>query len=394
MIYLSQFLNKPLYRKRRYLGDVVDFIISPDKKSPNITKVLLNKFGKKRLILFNLITFDPKLDTFLLKSKRVLSVEADKKDLYLKEDILDKQVIDTYGKRVVRVNDIVLTQDYKAYGIDIGFAGVLRRLGFKRFLGLKTVILPWLLIETFDYQTGDLKIKLSGAGLNTLHAAEIADILESVGTKERMGVVQSLNPYKAALALEESDKNTQISVIEEASPKELREIIRNLETSEMSEVFYFLNIEKQLEIKRLLGKKKSKELRRVSSFSKNVAGGLMNPVFEQIADTFTLAQTLKVLTKRVINPEAIFIVDSKKRYRGTIYLKDLIHKDPSVILKKVISDKHHVTEKASFKEVLHIFSENRLRVLPVLNSLQRVVGIVSIEDVFDRLEEVKQIHET
>ena len=158
-----------------------------------LIRLLIKKSGKKYALSFKDVTFTDDL-FYLIKileetpiSPSLLPYDAD--DFYLAEDLMDKQVIDVTGKRLVRVNDVLLRENgkYTISGIDIGFAGITRRLGLSSFLKLKTITIPWNLIEAFDYETGAVRVKLSQQNINTLHPTEIAHILEDAGTKERLG---------------------------------------------------------------------------------------------------------------------------------------------------------------------------------------------------------------
>src|SRR5256885_14824007 len=176
MLYLSQILKKELKHYGHSFGKVIDLAVSEDKQ-PIITKVLVKQNKNKFAIRAD--AFEVKNDQLVLKTTNVHKIPYDEHDFYLAEDLLDKQVIDINGRRLVRVNDILIKQngELKIEGIDIGMTGILRRLGLN-LQSMRTITLPWSLIEAFDYQTGTIKLKLTQSKLNTFHPAEIAEILE------------------------------------------------------------------------------------------------------------------------------------------------------------------------------------------------------------------------
>ena len=191
MVYLSQLLNKKVYYDRKLFGEMVDFAVLESTPNPSVSKVVIKKDGTKLTISPSFLSF--KRNVAILTDAKAPLLPFDERDFYLNEDLLDKQVIDVDDKKLVRVNDIVLesTEDLKVVGIDIGSAGILRRLGLSRILPLKPKILPWQMIEAFDYQTGNVKINLTQNRLDAMHPSELADILEELGSKERRGVVES-----------------------------------------------------------------------------------------------------------------------------------------------------------------------------------------------------------
>src|SRR5258708_12782373 len=174
MLYLSQILNKQLYFKDKSYGKVIDFTVNDNESMPAISKIVIKHEGKKSVIDADLVAFSD--GKWILKSDNIPYLPYDHKDFYIAEDLLDKQVIDINGKRLVRVNDIVLKQNdtLRVEAIDIGFSGLLRRLGIEGMVvGLKSITLPCSFIEPFHYHTANLKIKLAQSSLNTLHPAEI-----------------------------------------------------------------------------------------------------------------------------------------------------------------------------------------------------------------------------
>src|ERR1035437_2558017 len=209
MVYLSQLLNRKVYYGKETYGKITDLAVFENYQNPSISKIVITKNGKKITVSPSVI--DLNRNRIILKSEKTPFLPYDEKDFYLNEDLLDKQVIDIDDKRLVRVNDVMLddSAELKVVGIDIGIGGILRRLNLEKVIKTKPKILPWQMIEAFDYQTGNVKISLSQSRLGAMHPSEIADILEELGSKERRSVVESLEAKKAAAAIEETDNRTQ-----------------------------------------------------------------------------------------------------------------------------------------------------------------------------------------
>ncbi|MCL4415473.1 MAG: hypothetical protein M1365_02040, partial [Actinobacteria bacterium] len=226
---------------------------------------------------------------FILNTQDVF-LPYDEKDFYLNEDLLDKQVIDIDGKRLVRVNDVLLENNggINVIGIDIGTGGIIRRLGLGQFIHLKSKTLPWGLIEAFDYNTGAIRISLTQNRLNKFHSSEIADIIEQAGIKERLGIVGVLDVKKAARAIEELNNETQVSILQQISTNLFKNIIGKMLLSEIADVFYRLNPLRVTQILNELGQEKTTKIEKLSKFSNNVAGGIMDTLYYQINSDLTI----------------------------------------------------------------------------------------------------------
>lgn len=387
MMYLSQLLNKPIYKEGKTFGKIVDMAIVENRPNPPVSKFEI-KQGKKKL------TVSPQAvvlegNRFVLKTHQTPMLPFDNKDFYLVEDLLDKQVIDVDGKRLVRVNDVLLEiendHELKVVGIDVGTAGILRRLGFNTKLPSK--VLPWGLIEAFDYGTGNIRIKLTQHSLSTLHPADIADILEEAGSKERVGIITALDAKKAARAIEESNEETQASILEELPSSPFKEVVNKMHSSEIADIFQFLNPLKRKEIGKIIGDEKIQKIKHVLAFQDDMAGGLMRLSFFAVNGEITVKEAIKLLSPHSAVPETVIVTNGNDKISGIVYTKDFIRTDPLAQLKDIIIDRKFVYPNASFDMIMKIFSQYNLRVLPVVDKEKKPIGIVVIDDILRIIEE-------
>lgn len=392
MLYLSQLLNKGIYYKGEYFGKIIDMAIFANRTLPPVSKIEILHDKKKITIPPQAIQISE--GKIILTTNEFPQLPYDHKDLYLSEDLLDKQVIDIDGRRLVRVNDVVLEdgQELKVAGIDIGFDGILRRLGLG-MIKVKPIILPWNVIEAFDYDTGTIKIKLKQNSLAKLHPADIADILEDAGTKERLGIVESLDAKQAARAIEEADEETQISILENLTPNALKEIINKMHISELADVFHDLNPIKSQEIQQVLDSDRLQKVKKFSTFSDTVAGGLMHETFLQKEGKVLVQELLTELEERSYIPEVV-LVTNNETFIGTLQVKDLIKADKSTQLEDIISDRKYIQTNTSFDNMLRIFTQYNLRVLPVVDSEKKPIGIVLVDELLKVIDEENQRDES
>ena len=385
-MYLSQLLNKPVYQNGKPFGKIIDLAIFENRPNPPVSKVEI-KHGKEKL------TVNPQALTVMdkhisLPTQHIPLLPYDHKDFYLVEDLLDKQVIDTDGRRLVRVNDVVLDNngEFKVVGIDIGFAGVLRRLGLGA-LAHQTTIIPWTVIEAFDYQTGDVRIKLKQTSLNTLHPADIADILEEAGSKERVGIVEALDAKQAARAIEEADEETQISILENLGAETIKNIVSKMHVAEIADVINDLNPLKAKEVQNALGAERAQKVRKLVTFSDDVAGGIMHLGFFQAEGSKTVKETIKEMESEANVPESIIVVGKDSKIIGTINSKELLIADKLSLLQDNLTDKKYVYPDSPFEDIIELFAQYNLRVIPVVDQDKKPTGIILIDDILKIVEE-------
>jgi len=389
MTFVSQLIKKPVFIDNTKYAKVIDFGLPSQLQSPEVSTVLLkNKSGKFAVPISET---KYKEGAFYL-NKNYTSIPYNPDDFYLGEDLLDKQVIDITGRRMVRVNDVVLKENggIKVTGIDVSFAGILRRLGFGSVNPLRTVTIPWSAVEAFDYETGDIRIKLGRNNLNMLHPAEIADILEEAGTKEREGIVEVLDADKAADAIEEANSETQEAILEQLPASQLKKILEKMQLSEIADVANDVPPQTLRKIFKLLSTDRAKRVEKLMLFPDDAAGGLMQPTFYKITGDKTIGETLGELSKIKAQPEAVIVIDEQDILLGQVHANELINASPSIAMKALVTEAFSVHENESFTGIFRKFAQYNLRILPVVDDDNKVIGVISIDAVMRRIEEEEE----
>ena len=388
MVYLSQLLNKKVYLGKKIYGEMVDFAVLESSPTPSVSKIVVKKRDSSK------VTISPsfisiKKNGAVITSEKAPFLPYDEKDFYLNEDLLDKQVIDTDDKRLVRVNDVVLEEspELKVVGIDIGMAGIIRRLGLEKVLKVSSKILPWQMIEAFDYQTGNIKISLSQNGLNSMHPSEIADILEELGTRERQGVFGTLEAKTAAKAIEESDYRTQEAILEELPTSVLKKVVEKMHVADVAGLFYKLNPLRIREILKLMGSERAGKVEKLLDFSNDSAGGMMRTGFISFDGNITVKEAYNSLYTYAPKPEAIIVTNGNGRLVGTVNVKDILDIDSLALLKDIVSERKFVFPDTNFNQVISVFGRYNLRVLPVIDKEKKPIGVVTAGIVLSKIEE-------
>ena len=372
---------------------MVDFAVLESSQNPSISKVVIKTQGKKLTVAPSAMTINK--NGAILTSDQVPFLPYDERDFYLNEDLLDKQVIDTDDKRLVRVNDLMLddTKELKVIGIDIGAAGILRRLGLGKFIKLEPKVLPWQMIEAFDYHTGNVKLSLTQSRVNQMHPSDIADILEELGSRERRAVVESLEAKKAAAAIEETDFRTQEAILEEVSPSVLKKIVTRMHVAEVADLFYKLNPLRIKEILKFMGSERASKVKKLIDFGDDKAGGLMRTSYIGFDGNITIKEAYNSIYQLKPKPETILVTNGNEKLVGVIYTKDILDSDSLAILKDLVVDRKFVYPQASFNQVVSLFGRYNLRVLPVVDKDKKPIGIITVGIVLSKMEEKIQTDE-
>lgn len=393
MVYLSQLLNKKVYLGGKAYGEMVDFAVLESSPTPTVSKIVVKTKNSKVTISPTFISI--KKNGALITSEKAPFLPYDEKDFYLNEDLLDKQVIDTDDRRLVRVNDVMLeeTPELKVIGIDIGMAGIIRRLGLEKVIKVNSKILPWQMIEAFDYQTGTIKISLSQNRLNGMHPSEIADILEELGTRERQGIFTTLEAKTAAKAIEESDWRTQEAILEELPTSVLKKVVGRMHVSEIAGMFYKLNPLRIREILKLMGSERAERVEKLLDFGNDSAGAMMRTSFISFDGNVTVKEAYNSLYKYTPKPEAIIVTNGNEKLVGTVYVKDILDIDSLAILKDIVSERKFIYPQTNFNQVISLFGRYNLRVLPVIDKEKKPIGVVTAGIVLSKIEERTKVSE-
>ena len=372
---------------------MIDFAVLESSPNPSISKVVIKKNGKKLTISPSNITI--KSFGAILNSTTGPFLPYDEGDFYLNEDLLDKQVIDVDDRRLVRVNDIVLdAQDQlKVVGIDIGVAGILRRLSLDKFIKIEPKIIPWQMIEAFDYQTGNVKISLSQNRLNNIHPSELADILENLGNRERLSIVESLDAKSAAKAIEETDIKTREAILEELKASALGQVVAKMHTASIAGLFYKLNPLRIREILKLMGTERAMKVEKILDFGTETAGGMMRTTFWKLDGELTIKEAYNQLFEQKPKPEAIVITNGNEKLVGIIYTKDILDSDSLAQLKDLVTERKFAYPNVGANEVIMLFARYNLRLLPIVDKDKKPMGVVKIDNILELIEQRTQVDE-
>jgi CBS domain-containing protein len=383
---------------------VRDITVGMEEPYPVVTGLVVSRRRELVIPWSSVRTFAAREVALRTTREEVERFKAAPEDVWLARDVLDKQIVDTDGRRVVRVNDLQLTESGGAMilvAADIGIRGILRRLGIEglvksllRAFGrdLPMVLVAWNVVDPVGREAGEraedaLRLRISGKRIAKLHPADIADIVEELGAKERHAVFASLDEEVAADTLEEMELEDQVSVIEHMDVERASEILEEMPPDEVADILADLPEDRAKEILTHMEKEEADDVQELLSYGEDTAGGLMTTEFVAVSDRLNAQQCIAEL--RRLEPDAesiyyVYVVDADEHLEGVLSLRDLIVARPRTPIRDImIRDVVSVALETSSKEVAAVLSKYNLLALPVLDDDHRLQGIITVDDALD-----------
>jgi magnesium transporter len=318
-----------------------------------------------------------------------LSKEEVDDGLLLDENILDKQIVDLNGRKLVRVNDVrlaTLPAGTFAVAVDIGIEGLLRRIGiatpFKRLLSLFKINIParfilWDDVQAIDFSNLNIKLSKSYAKLDTLHPSDLADILEDLGKKSSTSVFSALDEEKAADVLEELETDAQIHIIESLPIDKVADVLEELEDDKAELLL------KEMEAAT------SQEVRELLEYDDNLVGSLMTTDYLSFSASKTVDEVLRELRIRKPEPAELynmFVTKKDDKLIGTFNLRDLVVSEPDKKISDIMkSEPVSLFDDQKTTAIAEIVSKYNLLAVPVIDQNERLQGMVVVDDVVEDL---------
>lgn len=319
-------------------------------------------------------------------------------EILLAKDVLDNQLIDVDGKRVVRVNDVQIIDvgdDWRVTGADVSFKGFLRRLMPKGFYGSSAPVevIDWSDVGYLatDSSTATVTLKSSRDKLSRLHPVEIAQLAESLSPIHRTEIVESLDDEIAADILEEMSTENQARILEEMDEERAADILEEMSPDDAVDVLGEMSDEKAQELFDLMEDEERAEVAELIGYEHDTAGGLMTTEFVTFAKTLTVAQTIARLREMAETPNMIYyiyVVEEEGSWKlcGLITLRSLILADPTLALSEVMRDQFQSAHPGDDAEdVAQKIAEYNLLALPVIDDEGDIAGIVTVDDAMEIL---------
>ena len=269
--------------------------------------------------------------------------ETNEDDIYLSRDVLDKQIIDTDGARVVRVNDLELVRvngTLYVSNVDVGVRGILRRVGLERAtqsvasgLRLKMTenFISWDNVELLHHDQF-MRLRVPAESLRDLHPADLAEILSDLNKHESGQFLESMNVEQVADALEQVETDFQASLIEDMDDERAADVLEEMEPDEAADLLAELPAERSARLVSMMDQEEAADVRHLLTFPEDSAGGIMTTDYAVVPPDVTAEAAIRYLRQNATDAETLFYVyvtDPEGHLQGVFSLKDLIFAEPS-----------------------------------------------------------------
>jgi magnesium transporter len=420
LLFLTEILGAEVIDVRqRRAGTVRDVTVRVQEPYPVVTGLVTSRRRELVIPWSSVRSFAAATREVALRTSReeIERSHADPGDVWLARDVLDKQVVDTDGRRVVRVNDLQLAESGGAMllvGADIGFRGILRRLGVEKLVkslarlfgrDLPMVLVSWDVVDAIAPTASEgetpasddaVRLRISGNRIAKLHPADIADIVEELGAKERRAVFEALTEEIAADTLEEMELEDQVSVIEHMDAERASDILEEMPPDEVADILTELPEDRAQQILGLMEKEEADDVQELLAYEEDTAGGLMTTEYVAVPDSLTAQNCIETLRRMEPDAESIyyvFVVDPEEHLQGVLSLRDLIIAPPEKPISEIMNrDVVTVRVEDGQKEVAAVLSKYNLLAVPVVDDEFRLQGVVTVDDALDAVlpESVKR----
>jgi magnesium transporter len=404
MPYLSDLIGKPVADvDGKRVGHLDDLIASLQGRMPHpkIVALVVKRASGTFLVPFSdvavLVAPAVPLAGHL---QDIVPYEPGEQDLYLARDVLDKQIIDTNGMRVVRVNDLELMRvnhHFYVANVDIGGLGLLRRLGLANIaqklssrLGreLPPSIISWDAVELLP---GDqpMRLKVPSDKIAELHPADLAEIISDLSRVEGSKLLESLDVKTLANTLEAVEPDFQASLVETMPDEKVADVLEEMAPDEAADLLAELPEDRSQELIKLMEPEEAEDVRKLLAYPEDTAGGIMNTEFIAIRPDLTAEQAISILRETAHEAETVFYVyvtDSEDHLLGVFSLSDLVLARPQTpvtefMQRRVVS----VNLLDSQDKVAQLVAKYNLLAVPVVDREERMHGIVTADDALDKI---------
>ncbi len=410
LLYFTELLSMPVVDlKGRRIGRVKDAAMVPLVHASRIDRLLVGGADAWLAIRFDQVHAISLAKGIELSDEVLVPYHDDEYLLRIARDLLDQQIIDVTGRKVVRVNDITMAIQHdgvrdtlNVLEVDIGVRSILRRV-FQGVLPpawirrLQRAIPPssisWEFANVVEPDPlRRLRLNISYTKLEQMHPADLADIVEELGPAEREAIFETIDSEAAADALSEVENpKMQASILESLEPEKAADIVEEMAPDEAADLLSELEEETSEEILEEMDSAPKTEVRELLEFREDTAGGMMNTEYVSLHDAATVTDALSAFRGNedlLENLNTLFLVDAEERLSASIPLARLFIAAGNAPLKELASDTLiQVTVDEKQDRVTELFDKYNLLTLPVVDEDGKLAGVITADDVISVLRQ-------
>lgn len=315
-------------------------------------------------------------------------------EVLLRKDVLDRQLINVDGARLVRANEIELARLdgwYRVVGVETGMRSLLRRLLPRRLAERvrSDRFLSWASVEPFTGHVPTVRLRVPHPKLARLHPAQLADLVEAASHSEGREIIDAVktDQEREADLFEELDDRHRLEFIAERSDGDVAAVLAQMEPDDAADLVAQLPEERREPVVRILPIAQRRRVRRLLGYDPSTAGGLMSPEFVCVYGQATQEEVVAKLRRSRAPAEvltAVYVMAADRRLLGGIALADLLRAEPETALDTLVnSGDARVEPDAELEEVARLMSDYDLNAVPVVDESEQMIGVVTVDDVLE-----------
>jgi len=387
------------------IGVLVDLVLSPiGEKVPEVSHIAYSPFkgssifASRKILKFpwknvNRISRDEAI--FLdVEDSKLNPEKLEKEDILLAKTSLDKQLVDTDGLKVVRVNDIALSEmngRLLVMSFDVGIKGILRRTGFRRvgrLINLKDHLVPWRYVQPIDSGLQHIHVKIQRTRLRDLRPADIAAAMMDFDRDEKDAIFANLDTEKAADIFELASPAVQQSFLSTLPDKRCAQILEKVAPNKAAMILRAADPDKANRILSMMADDSAAVVRKILSFRDNTAGSVMRANFVCVQHCCTVAQVAKEIKKKADENigHHIVVVDDSNRLLGVVRMRDLLIAPRNAkVLTLMSSNAVSAPATSTLEHVAEMMEKYEVIFIPLVDSEGKVQGVAHMVDIVDAL---------
>ncbi|MFI5305495.1 MAG: magnesium transporter [Nitrospiria bacterium] len=401
-IFISELLGVPLLdHLGEEMGKVKDFFVTNGGTFPEISAVLYG-FRQEYILSWDKVGFyNRRFFSTKISRREQTPVELTRQEILIKRDILDKQIVDIHGAKIVRINDLEF-REVDGYlsliAADVGIRGILRRLlagrlrewWRKNFDQQKSKqLISWAYVAPIQPKLSRLELNVPRQKVAQLLPQDIAHIMGQMSLKEQEILLKSLDKDIAAKILPELDSISQGKLLEKLGREAASDLLEMMPPDEAADVLGDLSENSAQEIIEVMEKEEAKEIQELLEHPEDTAGGMMTTEVFTVSPDETFDEAIlkiKEAGRKVETIYYIYVVDPENRLLGICSLRDLLlSRWDQKISAGMVTNIKFVSPDSPQKEVATLVSKYNLLAVPVLDEEKKLLGIVTVDDVVDLL---------
>ena len=390
-----------------FVGRVREFFVEPASAPNRVSHYLLSRGRFQPLVARHdqIASVEPGMIRLSVGERELQVYQPNEGWLAVRKDLLDQQIIDTKGRKVVRVNDVELATikfngnvELRLTQVDVGLQGAVRRLlqGLPSSLirklqaKLPQATIRWEFVNLIEPDPlRRVKLRITHEKLEDLHPADLAELMEHLSAAERQGIIASLDEETAAEVLAELDQRLTTQIVEKLEPGKAADILEEMAPDAAADLLADLPKETSEELLDEMPGQEADEVRELMAFDVSMAGSMMNPEFAFVGEGATRDEVLTWLRGQDLNLDqldTIVLLDKEAQYSGTVTVARLLLASPEQEMKELKAEPLlSLGPTADNEEVFELFDKYNLRTLTIIDEGNRPIGTITVDDVVSRL---------